>query len=232
MPMIGFLSSRSPGESAGVVAAFRQGLGEAGFVEGQNLVIAFRWAEGHYDRLPVLAAELVHLRVAALFAAGGPPSALAAKAATSTIPVVFSAVSDPVRLGLVPSLNRPGGNVTGMSFLNAEIIGKSAQLLKEMVPAAAGDCIPSIHPVRVPRFTPRKRRRPRVLWEFAVPVLDAGTEQDLDKAFASLGKIGADGLVVPAEPFFDSQRDRIVVLAARYAVPMMSNLRESSWQAG
>jgi putative tryptophan/tyrosine transport system substrate-binding protein len=106
MPMIGFLSSRSPGESAGVVAAFRRGLGEAGFVEGQNLVIAFRWAEGHYGRLPVLAAELVDLRVAALFAAGGPPSALAAKAATSTIPVVFSAVSDPVRLGFPVSIGR------------------------------------------------------------------------------------------------------------------------------
>ena len=137
MPVIGFLSSRSPGDSAGAVAAFRQGLGASGFVEGQNVVIAFRWAEGHYDRLPVLAAELVDLRVAALFAAGGPPSALAAKAATRTIPVVFSAVDDPVRVGLVPSLNRPGGNITGMSFLNFEIIGKSAQLLKEMVPAAA-----------------------------------------------------------------------------------------------
>ena len=119
MSMIGFVSSRAPGESAGVVAAFRRGLSEAGFVEGQNLAIAFRWAEGHYDRLPALAAELVNLRVAVLFAAGGPPSALAAKEATSTIPVVFSAVSDPVRLGLVPSLNRPGGNVTGMSLLNS-----------------------------------------------------------------------------------------------------------------
>jgi putative tryptophan/tyrosine transport system substrate-binding protein len=121
IPVVGFLSSRSPGESAGVVAAFRRGIGEAGFVEGQNLVIAFRWAEGRYDRLPALAAELVNLRVAVLFAAGGPPSALAAKEATSTIPVVFSAVIDPIRLGLVPSLNRPGGNVTGMSFLNSEL---------------------------------------------------------------------------------------------------------------
>jgi putative ABC transport system substrate-binding protein len=134
---IGFVSSRAPGESAGVVAAFRQGLGEAGFVEGQNLAIAFRWAEGRYDRLPALVAELVNLRVAVLFAAGGPPSALAAKEATSTIPVVFSAVSDPVRLGLVPSLNRPGGNVTGMSLLNSELVAKSAQFLKEAVPAAA-----------------------------------------------------------------------------------------------
>jgi putative ABC transport system substrate-binding protein len=116
MPMIGFLSSRSPGESAGVVAAFRQGLGASGFVEGQSVVIAFRWAEGHCDRLPVLATELVDLRVAALFAAGGSPSALVAKAATRTIPIVFSAVDDPVRIGLVPSLNQPGGNITGMSF--------------------------------------------------------------------------------------------------------------------
>src|SRR5690242_2521607 len=133
---IAFVSSRAPQESTGVVAAFRRGLGEAGFVEGQNLAIAFRWAEGHYDRLPALTAELVNLRVAVLFAAGGPPSALAAKQATSTTPVVFSAVSDPVRLGLVPSLNRPGGNLTGMSFLNSELIAKSAQFLKEAVPAA------------------------------------------------------------------------------------------------
>ena len=137
MSMIGFISSRVPGESAGVVEAFRRGLGETGFVEGRNLAVAFRWAEGHYDRLPALAAELVNLRVAVLFAAGGPPSALAAKEATSTIPIVFSAVSDPVRLGLVPSLNRPGGNVTGMSLLNAELVAKTAQLLKETVPAAA-----------------------------------------------------------------------------------------------
>ena len=122
MPVIGFLSSRSPGESAGVVAAFRQGLGETGFVEGQNLAIAFRWAEGRYDRLPALAAELVNLRVAVLFAAGGPPSALAAKATTSTIPVVFSAVNDPFRVGLVSSLNRPGGNVTGMSLFTSDMI--------------------------------------------------------------------------------------------------------------
>ncbi|MGB7777439.1 MAG: ABC transporter substrate binding protein, partial [Pseudolabrys sp.] len=114
MPVIGFLSSRSPGESASVVAAFRQGLRETGFIEGQNLGIAFRWAEGRYDRLPALASELVSLPVTLLFVAGGPPSAFAAKGATSTIPVVFSAVSDPVEIGLVPSLNQPGGNLTGM----------------------------------------------------------------------------------------------------------------------
>src|SRR5438034_8467589 len=115
MPVIGFLSSRSPGESTGLVAAFREGLRETGFVEGRNLAIAFRWAEGHYDRLPLLAAELVSLPVALLFAAGGPPSAFAARTATSTIPIVFSAVGDPVEIGLVPSLNEPGGNITGMA---------------------------------------------------------------------------------------------------------------------
>src|SRR6478736_10292940 len=132
MPVIGFLSSRAPGESANVLAAFREGLRESGFVEGQNLSIAFRWAEGHYDRLPALAADLVSLRVAALFAAGGLPSARAAKAATSTIPIVFSAVNDPISLGLVASLNRPGGNITGMSMFASELWGKSFQLLKEL----------------------------------------------------------------------------------------------------
>jgi putative ABC transport system substrate-binding protein len=130
MPVIGFLSSRSPGESAGVLAAFRQGLREAGFVEGQNAIIAFRWAEGRYDRLPALAAELVDLHVAVLFTAGGPPSAFAAKAATRTIPVVFSAAIDPDRIGLVTSLNRPGGNVTGMSIFPSEVAAKSVKLLK------------------------------------------------------------------------------------------------------
>jgi putative tryptophan/tyrosine transport system substrate-binding protein len=232
MSMIGFLSSRSPGESAGVVAAFRQGLGEAGFVEGQNLAIAFRWAEGRYDRLPALAAELVDLRVVALFAAGGPPSALAAKAATSTVPVVFSAVNDPVRLGLVPSLNRPSGNITGMSFLNSEIIGKSAQLLKEMVPAVAAIAYlvnPSSPSAEV--YTKEAPAIARALG-IRVPVLDASTEHDLDEAFASLGKIGADALVVPAEPFFDSQRDRIVALAARHALPAIYGLREYAVAGG
>src|SRR6516165_5712317 len=136
MPVIGFLSSRSPGESAGVVAAFRQGLREAGFVEGQNVTVAFRWAEGHYDRLPALAAELVELRVAVLFTAGGPPSAFAAKAATQTIPIIFSAAIDPDRIGLVTSLNRPGGNVTGMSIFSSEVAAKTVQLLKELLPTA------------------------------------------------------------------------------------------------
>ena len=206
---IGFVSSRAPGESAGVVAAFRQGLGEAGFVEGQNLAIAFRWAEGRYDRLPALVAEL-----------------LAAKEATSTIPIVFSAVSDPVRLGLVPSLNRPGGNVTGMSLLNSELVAKSAQLLKEAVPAAA--VIAFLVNPSGPSAEIYVKEVPATVRALGIqiPVLNASTEHDLDEAFASLGKLGVSGLVVLAEPFFDSQRERIVSLAVQHAVPMISSLRE------
>ena len=189
---IGFVSSRAPGEFAGVVAAFRQGIGGAGFVEGQNLAIAFRWAEGRYDRLPALVAELVNLRVAVLFAAGGPPSALAAKEATSTIPVVFSAVSDPVRLGLVPSLNRPGGNVTGMSLQNSELVAKSAQLLKEAVPAAAVIAFlvnPSGPSAEI--YAKEAPATARALG-IQVPVLNASTEHDLDEVFASLGEAGRE----------------------------------------
>jgi putative ABC transport system substrate-binding protein len=137
MPVIGFLSSRSPSESAGVVAAFRQGLRETGFVEGRNLAIAFRWADGRYDSLPALAAELVDLPVTLIFAAGGPPTAFAVKAATSKIPIVFSAVSDPVEIGLVPSLNQPAGNITGMAVFNATLAGKRIELTKELIPTAA-----------------------------------------------------------------------------------------------
>jgi putative ABC transport system substrate-binding protein len=137
MPVIGFLNSQSPGESAGVVAAFRQGLRESGFVEGRNLAIAFRWADGRYDSLPALAAELVDLPVTLIFAAGGPPTAFAVKAATSTIPIIFSAVSDPVEIGLVPSLNQPGGNITGMAVFNATLAGKRIELMKELIPTAA-----------------------------------------------------------------------------------------------
>jgi putative tryptophan/tyrosine transport system substrate-binding protein len=226
MPLIGFLSSRSPGESAGVVAAFRQGLTETGFVEGQNLTIAFRWAEGRYDRLPALAAELVSLRVAVLYAAGGPPAALAAKAATSVIPIVFSAASDPVGLGLVASLSRPGGNVTGMSLFASDLWAKNVELLKELVPTA------SVMAYLVNPSTPNVAAYLKGAAEAAsalgidIHLLNASTEHELDEAFASLAKLRAGGLIVPNEPYLDSQRDRITALAARYAVPALYNLRE------
>ena len=226
IPVIGFLSSRSPSESAGVITAFRQGLQETGFLEGQNVVIAFRWAEGAYSRLPGLAAELVGLRVAVLFAAGGQPSALAAKAATSTVPIVFSSVNDPDRLGLVVSFNRPGGNVTGMSMSVAGIGGKSVALLHELLPTA-----------RVLAYLVNPSNPAAEIYKkeaiaaadalgIQVRVLNASTEADLDKAFAALAELRAGGLVVIGEPFFDSKRDKIVALAAQHASPAIYTFRE------
>jgi len=225
-PLIGFLSSRSPGESAGVVAAFRQGIREIGFIEGQNLAIAFRWAEGHYGRLPALAAELVGLPVALLFSAGGPPTAFAAKAATSTIPIVFSAVSDPVEIGLVPSLNQPGGNVTGMGVFNATLGAKRIELTKELMPRAAGIAY-LLNPSNPSSEIESKGAlaAARAL-RIELHVLNASTEYELDTAFADAAKLRAGMLVVSGEPYFDSQRERLVALSARHAIAAVYAWRE------
>ena len=220
-PLIG-----SPGESAGVVAAFRQGIREIGFIEGQNLAIAFRWAEGHYGRLPALAAELVGLPVALLFSAGGPPTAFAAKAATSTIPIVFSAVSDPVEIGLVPSLNQPGGNVTGMGVFNATLGAKRIELTKELMPRAAGIAY-LLNPSNPSSEIESKGAlaAARAL-RIELHVLNASTEYELDTAFADAAKLRAGMLVVSGEPYFDSQRERLVALSARHAIAAVYAWRE------
>ncbi|HET7032200.1 MAG TPA: ABC transporter substrate-binding protein [Casimicrobiaceae bacterium] len=225
--LIGFLSSRSPGESAPVVAAFRDGLRNQGFVEGQNVNIAFRWADGRYDRLPALAAELVGLRVALLFAAGGPPSALAAKRATSTIPIVFSAASDPVRLGLVASLSRPGANITGMSTLTTPLGAKGIELLKELLPKASaiGYLVNPSNPSG--KLETGEADAAADAIGVRLRPVNASTVAELDKAFATLGKMRVDGLVVAGEPFFDSQREEIVALAARYGIPTSYAWREN-----
>ncbi len=226
MTVIGFLSSRSPAESTAVVAAFRQGLRESGFVEGQNLAIAFRWAEGRYDRLPALAADLVGLRVTVLLAAGGPPSAHAAKAVTSTIPIVFSAASDPVRLGLVSSLSRPGGNITGMGTFNSTLLAKRLEFLNELVPSAAPIAY-LVNPTNQSADIDLKEvsTAAKVLG-IELQILNASTDQELDEAFAALARLRARGLVVSGEPFFDSRRERIVALAARHAVAASYGFRE------
>ncbi|HEV2625031.1 MAG TPA: ABC transporter substrate-binding protein [Xanthobacteraceae bacterium] len=217
MPVVGFLSSRSPGESAEVVAAFRKGLRQMGFVEGQNAVIAFRWAEGHYERLPVLASDLADLRVAAIFAAGGAPSAFAAKAATSTIPIVFVA-SDPVRLGLVTSLNQPGGNVTGISNLVTELGGKSLGLLKQMLPSAeivAYLTNPSNPSAKT--FLSGVRAAANTLG-IQLHELNANTPTEVDEAFTTLAKLRIGALGVMGDGFFDAQRDRLVELSALHRI--------------
>ena len=224
--VIGFLSSRSPSESAGLVESFRQGLRQTGFVEGQNLAIAFRWAEGRYERLPTLATELIELRVALLFTAGGTPSALAAKSATSTIPVVFSALADPVRSGVVSSLSRPGGNVTGMSVLSSELTGKRIELVKGLVPASAvvGFLVNPHHPMA--QVDSDDAAAAGKALGLQVHVVQASTEEGLDAAYSSLVALGAKALVVAADPFLDSRRDKIVGLSARHKLVALYPFRE------
>jgi putative tryptophan/tyrosine transport system substrate-binding protein len=227
VPVVGFLSSRSPAESAVVVGAFRQGLAEAGFTVGQNVAIEYRWAEGQYDRLPGLAAELVNLKVAAILAAGGPPSALAAKKATSAIPVIFSAADDPVGLGLVASLSRPGGNVTGMSLFNASLVAKRLALLHELVPSA-GVVAYLTNPAN-----PSVKLEVKAVQEAAktfgldLLIVDASTDQEIERAFARLAEQHIGAVIVAGEPFFDSRRAAIVELAAKGAIPASYSWREN-----
>lgn len=219
MPVIGFLSSRSPSESSGVLAAFRKGLNETGFSEGQNVVIAFRWAEGRYEQLPALASELAGLRVAILVAAGGPPSAFAAKAATSSIPIVFPGASDPVRLGLVASLNRPGGNITGISTFSTELAGKFAELIKEMLPQASSIAF-LVNPTNPSgKIISSEAQAATKLLGIQLLVFEASTLDELEQAFAAMAKQRVEAVGIAGEPFFDSQRERIVALAARHRIP-------------
>jgi ABC-type uncharacterized transport system substrate-binding protein len=218
MPVIGFLSSRSPGESAGVVSAFRDGLRERELVEGRNVAIAFRWAEGRYDRLPALATELVRLPVAAIVAAGGTPAALAARGATSTIPIVVSSANDLVRIGLVTSLNKPGGNVTGMSAFNADLAAKRIELMRQLIPNADSFAYlvnPSNQSVDLESSGVSQAAASLGL---QVHMLNAKTEDDLTTAFAAVTKLKAGGLIVSGDPFFDSRRERLVALSAQNAV--------------
>jgi putative ABC transport system substrate-binding protein len=228
MPVIGFLSSGSPGASAPLVAAFRQGLSETGYVEGQNVAIEYRWAEFRYDRLPALAADLIARKVEVIATNGDPRAALAAKNAASTIPIVFSAISDPVALGLVISLARPGGNLTGVSPMNTELMPKRFELLAELVPQA-GVIAYLVNPDNA-----SIERRIRDVQEAArakgvqLPILKAGAESEIDAAFASLAQLQAGALVVDADLFFGSRREQIVALAARHAVPAIYPWREAT----
>jgi len=225
-PVIGFLSARSPTESAGVLAAFRQGLRQMGFVEGQNLSIAFRWAEGRYETLPTLAAELVQLRVALLLSAGGIAAAQAAKAATSTIPIVFSAVADPVALGLVASLGKPGGNITGMSNFNTTLAAKRVELAKELAPGSRLVCY-LLNPSNAGwHLEAEGAQSAAKAFDLELHVLKASTEMELDKAFDDATRLRAGVLAASGEAFFDSRRDRLVALAQRHSIPAIYGWRE------
>jgi ABC-type uncharacterized transport system substrate-binding protein len=218
MPVIGFLSSRSPRESASVVAGFRQGLKEAGYREGQNVHIAFRWAEGQFDQLPALASELVEIQVAVILAAGGTVTGLAAKAATSTIPIVCIG-TDPDKVGLVASLSRPGGNVTGISPLSWPLGAKRLGLLRELVPGA------TVIAVLINPNNPAAEMESEEIQAAAratgqqIHILHASGESGIDAAFTNLVQQRVGALLIGADPFFDSRRNQLVAMAARHAVP-------------
>jgi len=232
MPVIGFLGSTSPGPYTPFVAAFRQGLSETGYVEGQNVAIEYRWAEGRYDRLPALAADLVSRKVDVIAASGGEVSAFAAKNATSTIPTLFIA-GDATAAGLVASFARPGGNLTGVSILADELMAKRLELLSELVPQARVIAL-LVNPnegriaERIIRGVQEAARAKGVL----LHILKAGTESEIDAAFATLVQLHAGALLVGAGPFFASRRDRLVALASRHAIPAMYELREFAATSG
>src|SRR5262245_50372331 len=219
MPVIGLLSPTSPDTSADYLRAFRQALKETGYVEGENVAIVYRWAEGHIDRLPALAAELVRHPVAAI-ATMAPPGALAAKAATTTIPIVFNVAEDPVRLGLVASLARPGGNLTGINFLNNELAAKRLELLRELVPGAARVAV-LVNPANATTAETALREAQVAARAMGLQIqgLNASTSSEINAAFASLARERPDALFVGGDGFFLSRRVQMVNLASRYAVP-------------
>jgi putative ABC transport system substrate-binding protein len=230
MPVIGWLGNSSPHTGSWSVAAFFQGLGETGYVEGQNVVIEYRWSEDRYERLPNLADDLVRLKVDLIVAGGGNPSALAAKSATSTIPIVVTTVGDPVGAGLVSGFARPGGNVTGISILVPELTPKLLQLISEVVPRAKtiGHLV---NPVADESVT-RQMQETAQMMGVELPVLKAGTEQEIDAAFATLVQLHAEALVVRGDPFFTNRRAQIVALASRYAIPAIYFAREYTASGG
>jgi putative tryptophan/tyrosine transport system substrate-binding protein len=230
IPVVGFLSGRSPAESAGVVAAFRKGLSETGYAESQNVSIDFRWAEGQSDRLPALASELVHRPVDVIAALG--ESGPAAKAATTTIPIVFGSGGDPVEAGLVASLNRPGGNITGATFLTAVLGAKRLGLLHELVPGAPVVALLVNPNTYVGQVQIRDvQEAARALGQSLV-VLDGGTDERIETAFAALAPQHVAALLVGADPFFDTRRERLVALASQHRMPAIYQFREYAVAGG
>jgi putative ABC transport system substrate-binding protein len=231
LPVVGFLNSRSPDDTAHLVAAFRRGLSETGYVEGQNVTVEYRWGLGQYDRLPALAAELARRPVTVLASSGGDPAMLAAKAATSTIPIVFVG-ADPVQMGLAASYSRPGGNATGISALSDMLGPKRLGLLHELVPQAA-----TIGMLVNPAYdsgaqqTKDLQEAARVIG-LQIQVSQASTDSEIDTAFESMAQGRIAALIIGADPFYDTRRDKLVGMAARYSFPAMYQFREYAAAGG
>src|SRR5438552_4254029 len=232
MPVVGYLSGGARGPFAPFLAAFRQGLNETGFVEGRNVTIVFRWAEGQYDRLPALAADLVSRKVDVIAASGGDLAARAAKNATTTIPIAFTSGDDAAETGLVASLARPGGNLTGVNFLAVEMHAKRLELILELVPQAR------VVALLVNPNSPQTDRVVRAMQEAArvkgvqLHILKATTESEIDAAFASLVQLQAGALTTQSDPFFIARRTQIATLAVRYAIPTIYDVRQYAEAGG
>jgi putative ABC transport system substrate-binding protein len=232
MPVIGFLNSSSPDTDGDRMRAFRRGLSETGYVEGRNVTIEYRWADGQNERLPSLAADLV-LRGVNVIATGGTPATLAAKAATTRIPIVFILSTDPVEAGLVASLNRPGGNLTGVTGLNVELAPKKLELLRELLPAVTviAVLVNPTNPVAAERESRDLQTAARTLG-LQLHVLHASTERDFDSVFASLIQLRARALVIGSDLFFTSRSKQLAALTVRYAVPSIYQFREFAAAGG
>jgi ABC-type uncharacterized transport system substrate-binding protein len=231
-PVIGFLNSASAQPFENFVAGFRTGLKQIGYVDGQNVTIEFRWADGHYDRLPAMAADLIRRKVAVLVATGGEPSVLAAKAATTTIPIVFTSGIDPIHAGFVSSLSRPGGNMTGVNMFTSQIESKRLGLLRALIPG-----VQLIGVVLNPNRSNYARQKSDVeeaaqAIGLQIHLLSATNEGEIDAAFASGLQLHIGAMLVGADPFFNSQRDKIVALAARHSIPAIYEQREAALAGG
>ena len=232
MPVIGLLASASPGPFAPFVAALREGLSSAGYVEGQSVAIEYRWADGHYDRLPALAADLVGRKVDLIIASGGAPSARAAKDATSTIPIVFTAVSDPVMRGLVASLARPGGNLTGFSIMGTELMPKRLQLLFDLVPEVRVIAVLLNPDIEIADDVVKSMQEAASARGVQLRVLNATTDSEIDAAFVNLTRLRTGALLIGDDPFFTSRRNQIVALASSHAVPAIYQWRDFAVAGG
>src|SRR5262245_39382140 len=231
IPLIGFLNGASSWEYAHYVAAFRVGLGETGYVEGRNVFVEYRWAEGHYDRLPTLAADLVRRQVRVIAAAGGTQSAVVAKAATTTIPIVFAIGADPVQAGLTASLNRPGGNLTGVVTLSVELVPKRLQLAHELVPAASRVAL-LVNPSDAAQADAKKVQEGARALGLQLDILHASSEPELDVAFATALQLRAGVVVINADAFFNSRSKRLAELALHHAMPAVYQYREFAAAGG
>src|SRR5437660_2491440 len=227
LPVVGFVDAGSADAAAGLVAAFRKGLSETGYVEGRNVTVEYHWLNGQFDGLPALIADLVRRRVAVIATPGSRPAAIAAKAATSTIPIVFGVGDDPVKLGLVASLARPGGNATGVNSLNTEVVTKRIGLLHDLLPKAVRIVV-LVNPANAPIAEATLREVPEAARALGlqIRVLNASTSREIEAAFASLGRDPADALYVPGEGFFISRRVQFTTLATRYGIPAIYSGRE------